>query len=193
MPTGRRQKALRSLGSTVRLLAHKYNVQLKGRAVSGNSSEKEIVRAYRQLCLSVHPDKGGDTADFQALQQVYEGWVRLGERAGGGGDCESAQPAPATSGGTPSALPGDMSQQAGGSAVGGRCALAVHEGDRQPHPPAGFRIHNVAVLLTYSLGKSSASVWPRFVASVESRRTQWCVKHWSATLEGQTLTSSMPT
>jgi len=40
--------------------------------VAVDASEAEIKRAYRDLCLRHHPDKGGDTAAFQALQQAHE-------------------------------------------------------------------------------------------------------------------------
>ena len=62
-------------------------------------------------------------------------------------------------------------------------ALAVYEQARHLRPPAVFRIHSTAVLLTYSLGTSPPTIWPRFVAHVESHRRTWSVKHWSATLE----------
>ncbi|CAE8731035.1 unnamed protein product [Polarella glacialis] len=35
-------------------------------------SDSAIRRAYRDLCLRHHPDKGGDTATFQSLQQAHE-------------------------------------------------------------------------------------------------------------------------
>ena len=52
-----------------------------------------------------------------------------------------------------------------------------------PRAPATFRIHNVAVLLTYSLGQPSTCVWPRFLKFVRSSRKKWSLRHWSATLE----------
>lgn len=40
--------------------------------VECDASEGSIRRAYRDLCLKHHPDKGGDTATFQSLQQAHE-------------------------------------------------------------------------------------------------------------------------
>jgi len=36
------------------------------------ASDADLKRAYRELCLVYHPDKGGDTASFQQLQEAYE-------------------------------------------------------------------------------------------------------------------------
>ena len=40
--------------------------------VPKGASEDEIKRAYRKLAAKHHPDKGGDTAKFQEIQQAYE-------------------------------------------------------------------------------------------------------------------------
>ena len=37
---------------------------------------KKAKKTYRQLCNKYHPDKGGDTEDFQKLQQA---WIQLQE------------------------------------------------------------------------------------------------------------------
>ena len=36
------------------------------------ASSSEIKKAYRQLALTKHPDKGGDVSEFQAIQRAYE-------------------------------------------------------------------------------------------------------------------------
>ena len=92
MPTGQRQKALRSLGSVARRLAAKYGLRLDAPPVTASSSERDIVKFYRQLCLSVHPDKGGDTDDFQALQLAYQEWARLSDRSGPAGGSVATVP-----------------------------------------------------------------------------------------------------
>lgn len=40
--------------------------------VPRGASDDEIKRAYRKLAAKHHPDKGGDTAKFQEIQQAYE-------------------------------------------------------------------------------------------------------------------------
>ncbi len=39
--------------------------------VTKTSSQDEIKRAYRKLAAKHHPDKGGDTAQFQKIQEAY--------------------------------------------------------------------------------------------------------------------------
>lgn len=40
--------------------------------VTKGASEEEIKRAYRKLAAKHHPDKGGDTAKFQEIQNAYD-------------------------------------------------------------------------------------------------------------------------
>jgi curved DNA-binding protein len=40
--------------------------------IEENASQDEIKRAYRKLASQHHPDKGGDTARFQAIQTAYD-------------------------------------------------------------------------------------------------------------------------
>lgn len=40
--------------------------------VSDTASSEEIKKAYRKLASQHHPDKGGDTAKFQAIQTAYD-------------------------------------------------------------------------------------------------------------------------
>jgi curved DNA-binding protein len=40
--------------------------------VPKGASDEEIKRAYRRLASAHHPDKGGDTAQFQEIQSAYE-------------------------------------------------------------------------------------------------------------------------
>jgi curved DNA-binding protein len=40
--------------------------------VSSTASDDEIKKAYRKLASKNHPDRGGDTATFQKIQQAYD-------------------------------------------------------------------------------------------------------------------------
>eukprot|EP00927_Polykrikos_kofoidii_P053637 TRINITY_DN48228_c0_g1_i1.p1 TRINITY_DN48228_c0_g1~~TRINITY_DN48228_c0_g1_i1.p1 ORF type:complete len:1434 (+),score=233.49 TRINITY_DN48228_c0_g1_i1:86-4303(+) len=40
--------------------------------VEPDASDVHLKRAYRELCLRHHPDKGGDTVTFQSVQQAHE-------------------------------------------------------------------------------------------------------------------------
>ena len=40
--------------------------------VSRNADEAEIKKQYRKLCLTHHPDKGGDEEKFKKIQKAYE-------------------------------------------------------------------------------------------------------------------------
>ena len=71
MHAGRRQKALRSLGSAVGRLVKKYRLKQQA-SVSASSKEKDVLRAYKAWCLVVHPDKGGEACDFQKVRAAYE-------------------------------------------------------------------------------------------------------------------------
>lgn len=36
------------------------------------TTAQELKKAYKRLCLQLHPDKGGDPAEFKAMQAEYE-------------------------------------------------------------------------------------------------------------------------
>ena len=40
--------------------------------VNKSANDDEIRKAYRKLCLTHHPDKGGEAEKFQAIQKAYE-------------------------------------------------------------------------------------------------------------------------
>ena len=46
--------------------------------VQDGASKKEIRRAYRNLVLKLHSDRGGDDEQFKIIQRAYED-LRLGK------------------------------------------------------------------------------------------------------------------
>ena len=66
-----RESATRAFVSVLLLLARSYELVL---AINRNSSERELLKAYRKLLLKVHPDKGGKESDQRSLQEAKERW-----------------------------------------------------------------------------------------------------------------------
>ena len=152
MPTGRKQQALRKLGSLVRRLAAKH--RLLNATVTANSSERDVVRIYRRLVKKVHPDKPtGNTIEFQQLDGAYGGYLTAEPGGGAAGHAAGAAQG-GTAAGVAEADPADAASEAAAAppqaapdapddpdhAVGA-VELAV------PGPPV-FRIQKRAVLLT---------------------------------------------
>ena len=55
------------------------------RGLTWPCTEADVKRAYRQQAHEVHPDKGGSTAAFQALQTAYKEAMDVVSRTNGGG------------------------------------------------------------------------------------------------------------
>ena len=66
-----KQSATRAFVAVLALLAKSYEVVL---AVSRDSSEQELLKAYRKLALKVRPDKGGRVCDERKLKEARERW-----------------------------------------------------------------------------------------------------------------------
>ena len=133
------QKAQRAFVTVLLRLAAKYCLQL---GVTRDSSAKELTAAFRKVARRTHPDKGGTTADTQALNAAREAWV--------------AQTS--------------LLRRPGPKAVAPSTALVVLEGWSANFPGKSlFRVRSVAVLLTYCT--FLANNWLHFVGYVQSVRT----------------------
>lgn len=87
--TGKRQQSRRTLPCRLstrhrRSLRRKYRI--KGGSdfygtlgISPGATKDEIKKAYRQLALKLHPDRGGDTEQFKKLQNAYEALIKKQE------------------------------------------------------------------------------------------------------------------
>ena len=182
MPCGKRQHALRSFVAVARRLAAKYMV--RGITAQACSEDQRLKKAYKTLCLSVHPDRGGSTEDFQDLQHAYEVWTECSKARGRPpASAGSGPPEPSASPGIPQDLaPALLLRPRDEEQASGSLDLAMRQPSGTPAPPT-FRIRTEAVLLTFSLGQVDDAVWPRFLAHVHKHKRCWCVKHWCATLE----------
>ena len=79
MPSSTVLLAKRALVSLLLRLAVAYHVLV---AVNRDSSDPIVTVAYKKVILKVHPDKGGSTKDFQALQNAKETWANSRKEAG---------------------------------------------------------------------------------------------------------------
>lgn len=73
--------AKRALVSLLLKLAVAYQVVV---SVSRDSPDVSVKAAFRKIAVKVHPDKGGDTADFQRLQDAKERWEAAAKDAKNG-------------------------------------------------------------------------------------------------------------
>ena len=71
--------AKRELVKLLRSLSQRYQLRLD---VSRDSSDKEVSKAFKKVSLRVHPDKGGEQADFQLLSATNDTWQELVKRKG---------------------------------------------------------------------------------------------------------------
>jgi len=149
------QLAKRALVTVLLSLAAVYKLVI---AVKRDSTDAEVVKAFRRVAIKAHPDKGGCTADFARLSNARDKWDAAKKECkknnGKGGRPQREEPQPETANG-----------------------LADPDAGRKE-----FRIDATAVLLTYH-GFEDVQHWRRFVRHVEQNQGPWKVKHWCATLE----------
>jgi hypothetical protein len=71
MPARPKQIAKRELVKLINSLAQKYGASVY---TTRESDERAVKVAYRRLVRHVHPDRGGNTADAQALHSLMDEW-----------------------------------------------------------------------------------------------------------------------
>ena len=81
MPSSSVLLAKRSLVSLLLRLAVAYQVVI---SVNRTSPDAGVKAAFRKVVLKVHPDKGGDNAEFQKLQEAKEQWEAAAKSAKSG-------------------------------------------------------------------------------------------------------------
>ena len=141
------------------------------------TSQKEGKLVYKRLLKKVHPDKGGDDADFKELRAAWEAVEKAGSAGGG---------RPARDGGTrPAAQPAQPKRSAPGGDV---CTASTALTSFACHPcgdcsaeGGNFRVHCKAALFTYN-GLSSWEDWLAFLNYVKSELIKtmavlyWCAR-----------------
>lgn len=157
--------AKRAMVSLLLRVAALYAVTVK---VKRDSPDGEVKRAFRQVCKKSHPDRGGDKAHQQQLNDAYAAW-------------ESAQRAAkekaANREATKRTRTTTKAQEDRVSS--GVVSLPSWE---QARREKNFRFQSVAVLLTYQRFDDSA-VWEKFLRFVRENLLAWKVKFWCATME----------
>ena len=153
--------AKRELVKVLRELAGKHRVTL---ALSRESPDAEVQKAFRQVSRKVHPDKGGDLAEFQKLSATNDTWQDLRKKKGTAGRPQKADE-------------DKTSRPKAGKSWTVRVATEKKE----------YRVQGQAVLLTYQGFSADLAVllptWQRFVSFVESKLKDWGVRLWTATAE----------
>ena len=132
-------------------------------SVNRASPDAGVKAAFRKVVLKVHPDKGGDNAEFQKLQEAKEQWEAAAKSA------KSGRPAQAHNRG---------GRKAPRNPADSLCVDLAEPGESKQQ----YRIQSYFVLLTYH-GFADVAQWERFLEHVEASLRPWSVKHWCATLE----------
>jgi len=145
--------------------------------VTRDSSQELVLKFYKKLLLKVHPDKGGEEADFKRLQAAKESFEKAGDaRGSGAGRRPTANPTRAAGPGG-SGRPGSAHPVPEGGLIEAQNLCHFCDEDS-----GSFRVQARAVLLTYN-GVGDLGVWESFKTIVGASLKQWCVKYYGATLE----------
>ena len=72
MPVSPLQAAKRALVTLLLAVAAAYNVAI---AITRESEDEAVKKAFRRVILKAHPDKGGAASDFRRLNDAREAWT----------------------------------------------------------------------------------------------------------------------
>ncbi len=148
---GARQAAKRALVGVLLALAAAYQIIL---TVSRESSDKDVVYAFRRMALKVHPDKGGSTGDMQRLAEAKENFDKAKQ------NFDNACGGKAKSKGK-----GRSSKGKGKAKAKGGQGMAAIGDDGADRP---YRIRGHAVLLTYQRFADIDATWGAFLSFVDT-------------------------
>lgn len=152
--------AKRALVSLLLALAQQYKVSL---SLKRESSDQDIEKAFRSVVKKVHPDKGGEVAHAQRLQNAREKWLEAKRKPQGGRPRKyDRQPA---------------SGKHAKSEPRGTLPVLGKEAPRS----RSYLIRSSAVLLTYH-GIEEIQ-WQGFLAWVQLQVPVQGVVHWCASME----------
>ena len=159
MPVARPPK--RALVAFLLSLAATYGFTV---SLDRDSADGAVVRAVRRVLLRIHPDKGGNVADTQKLNDLKDKWEQARRGTGGGKPRGGRKP-------KPKAPPQNSAP-----------ALSAPDNSAAANAPPSYRIQSLGALLTYH-NVVDVAQWRRFVTHVESKVAEWGVRNWCATLE----------
>ena len=150
MAASARQVSTRQFVKTLLALAAVYSLSLP---VTRDSTDEELVKAFKRLSLKVHPDKGGCLEHAQELNSAKQAWDQ------------------------------SRSKKTQGRPQNSRNELAADATlARTDDDSGGKDVRSLGVLLTYN-GVTDQQQWKRFLEHVRAKRSQWKAKYWCATLE----------
>ena len=140
MPASARQAATRQFVKILLTLAALYSL---GLPVTRDSTDDELVKAFKRLALKVQPDKGGLLEHAKELNLAKEAWDKARSKRTQGRPQKSTQKPAADV--TSAKLEDDF---------------------------GGKQVRSLGVMLTYN-GVTDQQQWKRFLENTNAKRVQW--------------------
>ena len=166
MPTSSLDAVKRNFVKVVKEVARKYGLNL---SLSRDSTESEVLIAYKAAARKAHPDKGGRNEDMQKLTAARDQWEAA--RAAG------------KSAGRPTSDSGGRSCS-GGVILPERStdAAAQAKAPQSNKRRAPYRFQGAAGILTYQ-GIRDVKHWRDLIAEFKLVKKEWRIWRWCASLE----------